>query len=164
MHAFSIGSFAEWHVVHEFSFDAIAIVPELKSPACTPDKGRGAYTSGYLKKARAPMAPINRKAHTNNPIRHGRRRSPVGRQLNIAFPGRGFSVGLNREPQSSFSRVRFSQKTFSTSSSVAGCEAGFGKAVSVPSETGCAGAATLCSTLSDTRSSSASTTTVNGPI
>ena len=90
--------------------------------ACGLASGFGAYAPGYLKKPMTPIAPIRRNAQTNNPIRHGRLRSPVGRQLNIAFPGRGFSVGRSRVPQSSFSRVRFSQKTLSTSSSL-GCDA-----------------------------------------
>src|SRR5215204_4075413 len=113
-----MGSLGVWHVVQEFPFDVDAIMLVSNEAACALVSGCGAYAPGKRKNASTPMAPISRIDQTNNPIRHGRRKSPVGRQLNIALPGRGFSVGRSRVPQSSFSRVRFSQNTFRTLSTL----------------------------------------------
>jgi hypothetical protein len=121
-------------VVHEFVLDEIEIGLLPMSLACALERGTGSYAAGYLKNARTAIADIRRNAQTNRPVRHVRRRSPVGRQLNIAFPGRGFSVGRRRVPQSSLARVRFSQKTFITSSMLASEGALAASAASCPGD------------------------------
>src|SRR5947209_7575273 len=103
MQAFSIGWFAMWHVVQELLFDAAAIVVDSKFVACGFDKGCGSYTCGRLRYAKTPIAPNINIAQTKSAARQGLLRSRVGRQLNIALPGFGFSVGRRRVPHSSFS-------------------------------------------------------------
>src|SRR4051794_3070427 len=115
MQALSIGSPVVWHVVQELLFDRAAIVVESKLLACGFESGCGSYIVGFLRYAKTPTAPTMMIAHTNRAVRHGLLRSRVGRQLNIALPGFGFSVGRRRLPQSSFSRERFSQNTRKTS-------------------------------------------------
>ena len=76
--------------------------------------GAGANVSLCANAANTENVPTAIIAQTKIVNGHGRIKSRVGSQLNLIFPSRGGVRGCKGDGRPAFSRVRLSQKTFST--------------------------------------------------